>query len=436
MFYLKWKKCINYFKKKIPQSEFNMWIRPLQPKIKKKNFFLYTPNNFFLLWIKEKYLKKIKILVKKYFNIKSSHIKLIINKKIIQISKNYNIKKNENNQENVLKKYKFKNFIIGKSNKLAYQSAYHIAQNPGNFYNPFFLYGKTGLGKTHLLYAIKNSLEKKKYQKIIYIKSEHFVQKMVKSLKNNSIEKFKKYYRSANILIIEDIQFFSYKNRTQEEFFYTIYDLIEKNKQIIITSNCYPTKMKGINERLQSRLDSGLSVCINTPTKNTRIKILIKKSHEKNIFLPYRIIYFIANNFKSNVRELESILNKIQANLLFNKHKNITINLIKKILKDFLQVKKKKITIKKIQKIVSKHYNIKLSELLSIKKNKSIILPRQIAMTLSKNLTKHSLQEIGNFFNKKTHTTVLYACKKIKKLYNKNLIIQKNYNILLKKLSV
>ncbi|CAL4317520.1 chromosomal replication initiator protein DnaA [Buchnera aphidicola] len=431
MFLLKWKKIINYFKKKLSISEFTIWIQPLKPKIKKKKFFLYVPNNFFLHWIKEKYLNTIKILINKYFHIKKINLKLIKNKKNLQKSKNLLTKKKS---KNILEKYKFKNFIIGKSNQLAYKLSYRIANNPGNFYNPFFLYGKTGLGKTHLSYAIKNFLEKKKHKKIIYIQSEHFVQKMVKSLKNNSIEKFKKYYRSANVLIIEDIQFFSHKKRTQEEFLHTMNDLMTKNKQIIITSNCYPTKIKGINERLKAKLDCGLSIRLNTPKKNTRIDILVKKSYEKKIYLSKKNINFIAENLKSNFHEIEGTLNKIQAYFLFHKYKNITTKTIKKILKDFLKTKKKKITIEKIQKIVAKHYNIKLSELLSIKRNKSIIIPRQIAISLSKKLTTHSLQEIGNFFNKKTHTTILYTCKKINKLYKNNKTIKKNYNYLLKKI--
>jgi chromosomal replication initiator protein len=435
MLILKWEKCINYFKKNLSISEFSMWIKPLQPKIIKNKLILYVPNNFFLYYIKEKYFKKIKILIKKHINVKPIFIKLIVNKKIIKTSKKFKKKKKELNKNNInpLKNYKFKNFVIGKSNKLAYKSAYQVAKNPGNFYNPFLLYGKTGLGKTHLMHSIKNFI-KKKNDNIIYSKSENFVQKMVESLKNNSIDKFKKYYRSANILIMEDIQFFSNKKRTQEEFLYTINSLIEKNKQIIITSNCHPKKIKGIQKRLKSRLNWGLNICIKKPEKKTRIKILIKKSYEKKIFLPYKIIYFLAKNLKSNTYELEGALNRIKANILFNKNKSLTLNLVKNILKDLVQTKKKKIYIKKIQKTVSKHYNIKLSELLSKKKYKSIILPRQIAMSLSKKLTNHSLQEIGNFFNKKSHTTVLYSCKKIKKLIQENNIIKKNYFSIIKKI--
>lgn len=299
-----------------------------------------------------------------------------------------------------------------------------------------FIYGKTGLGKSHLLHAIKNFIKKKnKNLKVICINSEYFVRKMVKSLRNNSIEKFKKNYRSTNILLIDDIQFFSNKKRSQEELFHIFNHLIEKKKQIVLTANCYPTKLKGIKNKLKSRLDSGLSVSIKPPKKNTRIKILIKKSTEKNIQLPYKIAQYIAKKLKSNIRELEGAINKIHANSILNPNTIIDIKFIKKILKDLFNTKIKKITIKKIQKTVANYYNVKISDIVSKKRSKSIVLSRQISMSLIKKLTKNSLKEIGYYFNQKKHTTVIYSCQKINKLLHSNLKIKKDYIYLLKKLS-
>ncbi|MCW5197411.1 chromosomal replication initiator protein DnaA [Buchnera aphidicola] len=440
MFDLKWQKCLNYFKKKLSKYEFSMWIRSLKPKFKKNKLIIYTPNKFILDWVKENYFKKIHYLINNFNNYQKIPIKLIINKKL-KITKKYtNFYINQHNfqKKNVLEihKKKFKNFILCKKNKIAYKSAYKIAKYPGKKYNPLFIYGKTGLGKTHLLYSIKNFiLKKNKNLKVIYINSENFVQKMVQSLKNNSIEKFKKYYRSANILLIDDIQFFSNKKRSQEELFHTFNNLIEQNKQIVLTSDRYPTKIQGIQNKLKSRLDWGLSISIKPPKKNTRIKILIKKSFEKNIYLSYEVAKYIAKKLKSNIRELEGAINKIHANLIHNSNKNINIEFINKIFKDLFNTKKKKINIKKVQEIVANYYNVKLSDMLSKKRSKSIILARQISISLIKKLTKHSLKEIGESFNKKTHTTVLYSCKKIHKLLYNNLEIKKDYFYLLKKLS-
>ncbi|CAL4317649.1 Chromosomal replication initiator protein DnaA [Buchnera aphidicola (Chaitophorus sp. 3695)] len=440
MLNLRWEKCLNYFKKKLSKYEFSMWIRSLKPKFKKNKLILYVPNQFILDWVKENYLKKINSLIKNFSNDKIIYVELIINKKLKITQKYINSYINQKiSKKKILlniKKKKFKNFILCKTNKIAYESAYKIAKNPGKNYNPLFIYGKTGLGKTHLLYAIKNFIIKKnKNLKIIYINSENFVQKMVKSLKNNSIEKFKKYYRSVNILLIDDVQFFSNKKRSQEELFHTFNNLIEQNKQIVLTADCYPTKIKGIQNKLKSRLDCGLSIPIKSPKKNTRIKILIKKSSEKNIYLSYQVAKYIAKKLKSNIRELEGVINKIHANLEINPNNIVTIKFIKSILKDLFHTKIKKITIKKIQEMVANHYNVKLSDMLSRKRSKSIILPRQISMSLIKKLTKYSLKEIGGFFNNKQHSTVLYSCKKIKKLLYNNLEIKKDYFYLLKKLS-
>ncbi|WP_331865590.1 chromosomal replication initiator protein DnaA [Buchnera aphidicola] len=311
-------------------------------------------------------------------------------------------------------KYQFHNFIKGKSNKLALYVSYKFTNNLKNFYNLLFLYGKTGLGKTHLLHAIGNKILIEDYRKkVIYVHSENFIQNMINSLKNNSIEKFKNYYRSIDVLLIDDIQFFSNKKRSQEELFNTLNTLFEKRQKIVITANCYPSYISGINECLKSRFKWGLTISINPPELNTRIDILLHKALENKINLTYEVARFIAKKLYSNVRELEGILKKIHIASLFNK-KKITILLAKRILNKLIKYKKKNIDILSIQKIVSKYFNITISDMISRKRSKSIVQSRQIAMKLTKKLTKYSLSDIGIAFGKKNHTTVLYACKKIK----------------------
>lgn len=444
-----WKKCSIHLQKKLSPTEFSIWIHPLKAKIKNKILYLYVSNNFILDWINNKYIKyfkkilnkfnnheiislKLKVKNKKYnkYNIYNNNLKKNYKKNNTQKKNfNYNINYIKSYQYNKInKKYYFSNFIEGKSNQLAKYSSYKLAKNLEKSNNPLFLYGNTGLGKTHLLHAIGNYiLKNKKYAKVIYINSECFVQNMVKSLKNKSIEEFKRYYRSVDVLLIDDIQFFSNKTRSQEELFHTFNALFDKKQKIILTSDRYPKNIHGIADRLKSRFSWGLTISINPPDIKTRIAILLYKASEKNINLPYNIAKFIANKIFSNVRELEGILNKIQIYTKFTK-KNINIEIIQNLLKDLIIPQKKNITIKKIQKIVSEYFKIKISDILSKKRSRSISQPRQIAMTLIKKLTNHSLSEIGIAFGRKNHTTVLHAYKKIKNLIKKN---KKIYNDIL-----
>ncbi|WP_343126551.1 chromosomal replication initiator protein DnaA [Buchnera aphidicola] len=441
-----WKKCLSHLKKKLTPTEFTIWIRPLKAKIHNNILHLYTPNEFILNWIKNKYIKNFNQLLHKFYRIKPPCIVLQI---LPKESNTKNLKKKEeiNNQKfkkkknysqiTINKKYNFNNFIEGKSNQLAKYSSLQIANNLNTTtYNPLFIYGNTGLGKTHLLHAIGNCILSKKFSnKVIYIHSEKFVQNMVKSLKNNSIEEFKKYYRSVNTLLIDDIQFFSKKKRSQEELFHTFNTLFEGNHKIILTSDCYPQKLPGIAERLKSRFGWGITVAIHPPELKTRIKILIQKSNLKKIFLPYKVAKFIAKNLYFNIRELEGALNKIKMHAQFTQ-KEITIELAQFALKDQIQSQKKKITVKKILKKVSEHYNITIKDLLSKKRSKSISHPRQIAISLTKKLTQYSLPEIGIFFGGRDHTTILHACRKIKKLKKNNPEILINFKNLLYKLSL
>ncbi|WP_342270823.1 chromosomal replication initiator protein DnaA [Buchnera aphidicola] len=444
-----WEQCLQHLKKQLTPAEFSIWIRPLKAKIHNNFLHLYAPNNFVLNWIKKKYIKNLKQLLNKFCLMKppciilqiipyEKEIKICSNSSNIFEKKNYNFTKKNifNNKTNINKKYTFKNFIEGKTNQIAKYSAYQIANKLHHSYNPLFIYGNTGLGKTHLLHAIGNFiLSKKILKKVIYIHSEKFVQNMVKSLKNNSIEEFKNYYRSVNILLIDDIQFFSKKERSQEELFHTFNTLFDGNHNIVLTSDCYPQKLTGVAQRLKSRFGWGVTVAIDPPDFKTRIAILLQKAYIKNISLPYDVAKFIAKKLFLNVRELEGALNNLKIHSIFIQ-KPITIKLAKNILKDHLQIQKKKITIKKIHEKVAEYYNITIMDLLSKKRSRSITYPRQIAISLTKKLTDYSLPEIGNFFGGRDHTTILHACRKIKNLKKKNHEILKDFKNLLYKLSL
>lgn len=443
-----WKTCLIQLKKKMSPTEFSMWIYPLKATFKKKILNLYAPNNFVLEWVKNRYIKIFKkILYKIYTKKKPKIILQIFNKPLNTQNKENEIiikkKKIINKREKIRrgkisglnKKYNFNNFVEGKSNQLAKYSSYYLANNLNTSYNPLFLYSNTGLGKTHLLHAIGNCILKKTMQaKVIYIHSEKFVQNMVRSLKNNSIEKFKKYYRSVDALLIDDIQFFSNKERSQEELFHTFNTLFEGNQKIILTSDRYPREINGITERLKSRFEWGITVSITPPELETRISILLQKALDKNIELPIDVAHFIAQKLHSNVRELEGALNKIKINSLFEKT-NITLKFVQKTLKNLTNIKNREITIEKIQKTVAEYYNLKTSDILLRKRSRSIVEPRQVAMALTKKLTQYSLPEIGFFFGKKNHTTVLHACQKIKNLKNKKNRIFKDFTYLLNQLT-
>ncbi|WP_422667487.1 chromosomal replication initiator protein DnaA [Buchnera aphidicola] len=433
-----WKQCLDRLQDELPTTEFSMWIRSLKAELKNNILEIYAPNKFVLDWIKEKYLIYFQSILQEFCGINMPSIQLkiynnSINKKHKEIISYYypddNIKpiwdkipvfKKSSFSSSINIKNTFENFIEGKSNQLARAAAYQVAHNPGNSYNPLFIYGGTGLGKTHLLHAIGNNILQDKYNiKIIYMHSERFVQDMVNALHNNTIEKFKLYYRSVNVLLIDDIQFFANKERSQEEFFHTFNALLDGNQQIILTSDRYPKQINGVEDRLKSRFGWGLTVCINPPDLETRVVILIKKAQEKKILLSNDVAFFIAKKLKSNIRELEGALNRIIANSNFT-HRIITVEFVQEALQDILALEEKIITINNIQIKVSEYYKIQISDLLSRKRSRSIVRPRQIAMAIAKKLTNHSLLEIGHAFNGRDHTTVLHACRTIKELCEKN----------------
>ncbi len=432
-----------------------MWIRPLQAELSDRMLTLYAPNRFILDWVRDKYLIRINSLISEFcgsdapvlrFDIGSrNHAAApLVNKPVQgrvaavsgpswgQSSEN---KPEINHKSNVNVTYTFENFVEGKSNQLARAAASQVADNPGTAYNPLFLYGGTGLGKTHLLHAVGNAIkERNPDAKVVYMHSERFVQDMVKALQTNAIEEFKRYYRSVDALLIDDIQFFANKERSQEEFFHTFNALLEGNQQIILTSDRYPKEIDGVEDRLKSRFGWGLTVAIEPPELETRVAILMRKAEESKIHLPDEVAFFIAKRLRSNVRELEGALNRVIANANFT-GRAINIDFVREALRDLLALQEKLVTIDNIQKTVAEYYKIKVADLLSKRRSRSVARPRQLAMALAKELTNHSLPEIGDAFGGRDHTTVLHACRKIAELREESHDIKEDYSNLIRTLS-
>ena len=422
---------------------------------------LYAPNRFVLDWVRDKYVNRINELltinesnnplllrfdvgskpaVDKIVNNIGSSLSSGLNNESLFAKSTPAPKVNvpESNlpkKTNVRLNYTFDNFVEGKSNQLARAAASQVADNPGTAYNPLFIYGGTGLGKTHLLHAVGNGiLLNKPNAKIAYMHSERFVQDMVRALQNNAMEKFKQYYRSVDALLIDDIQFFAGKERTQEEFFHTFNALLEGNQQVILTSDRYPKEINGVDDRLKSRFGWGLTLAIEPPELETRVAILKRKAQESQINLADEVAFFIAKRLRSNVRELEGALNRVIANANFT-GRAITIDFVREALRDLLALQDKLVTIDNIQRTVAEYYKIKIADLLSKRRNRSVARPRQIAMALSKELTNHSLPEIGDAFGGRDHTTVLHACRKVKSLREETHDIKEDYSNLIRTLS-
>lgn len=458
-----WQRCLSVLQEELPAQQFSMWIRPLQCVITDNVMTLYAPNRFVLDWVRDKYVNRINELVtlnetetplllrfdvgsKPIFeqsnseqaspnaNTSSASVTNIFSKASVE-SKPVETESNLPKKTNVRVNYTFDNFVEGKSNQLARAAASQVADNPGAAYNPLFIYGGTGLGKTHLLHAVGNGiLLNKPNAKIAYMHSERFVQDMVRALQNNAMEKFKQYYRSVDALLIDDIQFFAGKERTQEEFFHTFNALLEGNQQIILTSDRYPKEIDGVDDRLKSRFGWGLTLAIEPPELETRVAILKRKAQESQINLADEVAFFIAKRLRSNVRELEGALNRVIANANFT-GRAITIDFVREALRDLLALQDKLVTIDNIQKTVAEYYKIKVADLLSKRRNRSVARPRQIAMALSKELTNHSLPEIGDAFGGRDHTTVLHACRKVKSLREETHDIKEDYSNLIRTLS-
>ncbi len=336
---------------------------------------------------------------------------------------------------NLNRTFNFTNFVEGKSNQLGLAAARQVAENPGGSYNPLFIYGGVGLGKTHLMQAVGNALvDKNPNAKVIYLHSERFVADMVKALQLNAINDFKRYYRSVDALLIDDIQFFAGKERSQEEFFHTFNSLLEGGQQIILTCDRYPKEINGLEERLKSRFGWGLTVAVEPPELETRVAILMKKADQSNVDLPHEAAFFIAQRIRSNVRELEGALKRVVANAQFT-GRPIDVDLVREALKDLLALQDKQVGIDNIQRVVGEYYKIKLNDLLSKRRSRSVARPRQVAMALAKELTNHSLPEIGEAFGGRDHTTVLHACRKIKQMQEEDADIREDMKNLLRSLT-
>jgi chromosomal replication initiator protein len=336
---------------------------------------------------------------------------------------------------NLVAGYTFERFVEGKSNQLALAAAQQVSEHPGDSYNPLFLYGGVGLGKTHLMHAVGNAMRRRNPDaKIVYLHSERFVADMVKALQLNAINDFKRFYRSVDALLIDDIQFFANKDRSQEEFFHTFNALLEGGQQMILTCDRYPREIDGVEERLKSRFGWGLTVAVEPPDLETRAAILMKKAEQSHITLSPDAAFFIAQRIRSNVRELEGALKRVIASANFT-GRPFDIDLIKESLKDLLALQDKQISLDNIKKKVAEYYKIKVADLLSKRRNRSVARPRQVAMALSKELTRHSLPEIGDAFGGRDHTTVLHACRKIKELRDDSPDISEDYQNLLRSLT-
>lgn len=442
-----WKKCLERLQGDISAQQFNTWIRPLQVESKGNVLSLFAPNQFVLDWVSERYLAQIKELVLSLSGGDAPTLVLEIGSlsrpdidvaekkskgKLVDKLLPGSLKGHHNN---VNRNFNFANFVEGKSNQLAKAASLQVADNPGGAYNPLFIYGGVGLGKTHLMHAIGNHiLQKKADAKVLYLHSERFVADMIKALQTNTINTFKNYYRSLDALLIDDIQFFAGKDRSQEEFFHTFNALLEGQQQIVLTSDRYPKEITGVEERLKSRLGWGLTVAIEPPELETRVAILISKGEQSGINLPQEVAFFIAKRIRSNVRELEGVLKRVIANAHFT-GRPITLDFVRESIKDLLALQDKLVTIENIQKTVAEYYKIKLADLLSKRRSRSVARPRQLAMALAKELTNHSLPEIGEAFGGRDHTTVLHAFRKIQELKETNHDVAEDFINLIRILS-
>ena len=464
-----WNQCLDRLQQDLPIQQFSMWIRPLQAEHADAHITLFAPNRFVLDWVRDKYFSQINNLLAEFCGDNVPQLRFEVKVANINASPKFGassyppvaveqsgqhkgssslsapsvVVSNVSNtlpiaaahKSNINLTYKFDNFVEGKSNQLARAASQQVADNPGGAYNPLFIYGGTGLGKTHLLHAVGNGImDKKKNATVVYMHSERFVQDMVKALQNNAIEEFKRYYRSVDALLIDDIQFFANKERSQEEFFHTFNALLEGNQQIILTSDRYPKEIVGVEDRLKSRFGWGLTIAIEPPELETRVAILMRKAVENKIFLPDEVAFFIAKRLRSNVRELEGALNRVIANANFT-GRPITIDFVREALRDLLALQEKLVTIDNIQKTVAEYYKIKMADILSKRRSRSVARPRQMAMALSKELTNHSLPEIGDAFGGRDHTTVLHACRKIVQLREESHDIKEDYQNLIRTLS-
>jgi len=446
-----WPTCLSRLEKELSTQQFNTWIKPLQYQVKGDALRLLAPNHFVMQWVKERFLKKIEQLADELqlpniqieFGLSNADAETVVKttastKSIVKIAENpiadlveanlqtkiqpklarLNRATNTNNNNNteasgLNSAFNFNNYVTGRANQLARAAAIQVAENPGNAYNPLFIYGGVGLGKTHLLQAIGNELKLHNPDaKIKYLHAERYVSDVVKAYEHKAFDEFKRKYHSLDLLLIDDIQFFAKKTRTQEEFFYAFNSLNEAKKQIVITCDTYPKEILDVDERLRTRFSWGLTVAVEPPELEMRVAILLKKAEAVNLNLPEDVAFFIAKQIRSSVRELEGALNRIIAMAKFTGHA-IDVHLAKDALRDLIAVRGRQVTMENIQKTVADYYKIKVAEMYSKKRTRNFARPRQIAMALSRELTNHSFPEIGEAFGGRHHTTVMHACDEV-----------------------
>jgi len=449
-----WGECKKTLERDLPVEEYSTWIAPLT--LEQNNgsnplsYSVLAPNKFISDWVEDNY----GTTIKERLSAITSNRDLNLNFEIFVDYQDKNFSANSEESEttvsliakeeevrapqknNLIENFTFETFVEGKSNHIALAASRQIGDGLKNSYNPLFIYGGVGLGKTHLMHAVGNEIIRKDpSKKIAYVHSEKFVSDMVKSLQLGAINEFKQYYRSLDALLIDDIQFFAKKEQSQEELFHTFNSLLEKGSQMILTCDRYPKEIDGLEDRLKSRLGWGLPVVIEPPELETRVAILLTKAQSMNHELEEESAFFIAQKVRSNVRELEGALKRVMANSNFT-GRPISVDLIKDSLKDLLAIQARQVSVENIQKTTAEYYNIKMSDILSKRRSRSVARPRQMAMFLAKELTNYSLPEIGESFGGRDHTTVIHACKKINELRAFNLDIEEDYRKLLRVLTI
>ena len=441
-----WSICLGRFEQELSAQQFNTWIKPLQVEANNDALRLLAPNRFVQQWVKDRFLRRIEQLAEEVLSqpvrielvllenghvvfeqktaqplakLINGHVTSAVNDKASDKPATVPKKtkaKTDSELSGLNSSFNFDNFVTGKANQLARAAALQVAENPGTAYNPLFVYGGVGLGKTHLLQAIGNHLKQQRPDaKVRYLHAERYVSDVVKAYEHKAFDEFKRQYHSLDLLLIDDIQFFAKKSRTQEEFFYAFNSLIEAKKQIIITCDTYPKEIVDVDERLRTRFSWGLTVAVEPPELEMRVAILLKKAEAAKFQLHEDVAFFIAKQVRSSVRELEGALNRIVAMSKFTGH-NIDVNLAKEALKDLIAVRGRQITMENIQKTVADYYKIKVAEMYSKKRSRNFARPRQIAMALARELTNHSFPEIGEAFGSRHHTTVMHACDEVEQL--------------------
>ena len=445
-----WNRCLRVLEGELPEQQFNTWVRPLQAVERDGELKLLAPNRYVIEWLGQNLLPRIKELILAFAEGLAPEVALDVGTRagvIVQVPAAALRDDGASAAATARKlapvvlgsrinaEFTFDSFVEGKSNQLAKAAAIQVAGNPGKAYNPLFIYGGVGLGKTHLMHAVANKLkERNSDARLAYVHSERFVGDMVKALQHNTINEFKTAYRSLDALLIDDIQFFAGKERSQEEFFHTFNALLESQQQVILTCDRYPKEVDGLEERLKSRFGWGLTVAIEPPELETCVAILMSKASMTKIDLPEEVAFFIAKRIRSNVRELEGALRRVAATSNFT-GRPITLDFAKEALRDLLALQEKLVTVENIQKTVAEYYKIRIADLLSKRRSRSIARPRQVAMALAKELTNHSLPEIGDAFGGRDHTTVLHACRRVKELRESERRIGEDYMNLLRTLA-